>query len=208
MAASTRSTSTSTSAKRLTFEERIRETGDIARDILKGVTESDLSIRAVALSVIMDFEDKSLELATTSRANRPSMPDRVKLAVESTETFYREKAGYMPRHLRLGSRLGVDAIYGGGRISYEESTVEAEVAKVNQRIADNLERSRIDRENREKAAKVASATSKPSRKPKTRKRSNGKSKDSTPVTMPTPKQSTASKKRRYTKPTSKVVTKS
>lgn len=129
---------------------RIEAIDHYANSIVRNTVEPEAKITEIALAVIMDFVDISLEPKSKGR----KIAERIDQAMEKTTELYASMQNpCAPWQLRLGLLRGQDAIFGGSRVVSERSTIEDEISKLNGIIERRLERRKEQLTAQRKSAK-------------------------------------------------------
>ena len=118
-------------------ENRVSSIGNGARDIITGVTEPVTTVNQVALAVVMDFEEISLEKSTREL----KFSERIDKAMEKTTELYASLQNpCTPWQLKLGLLRGQDALFGASRVVYGRTELSAEIAKIDGVIQRRIKR--------------------------------------------------------------------
>lgn len=137
------------------FEIRVHKLGDIARSIVNDAEEPEKPITDIALAIIMEFEDLSMDNKTKGL----KLNERVGLAMDNITSLYEHTgdADLKEWQMRHGLSRGEQAVYSANHIVFGRMTLEGEVDKVKRRIASRIQREQ-DRVAAIKARKNAKST--------------------------------------------------
>ena len=141
------------------FENRVRRFGDTAREIVNGAEEPEAGVTEIAIAIIMEYEEITLNPAHKALSR---LPERIDLALENTTSLFENvlDVNVQEWQMRLGLKRGQQALFSANHVIFGRTTAEAEIGKLKRMIAARLGRI----EERKRAAKDRKRAKAPQKK--------------------------------------------